>query len=882
MKKIPGYEILEKLDDTRKTSVFRGRKLPHDADTVIIKILNTGYSTVSEIARFKQEYEILRNLHIEGVRQTCDVVENDDEIALILEDFDAVSLQEYIRERKPELKEFLEIGITLSHILGELHKNNIVHKDIKPRNILINKKTRNLKIADFGIAAELTGEHEEIYDKKIVEGTLVYMSPEQTGRMNRAVDYRTDLYSLGITFYEMLTGTVPFKSKWSGSSADPLEIIHQHIAKKPVPPEEADPGIPAMIWTIVMKLLSKTAEERYQNGFGLKADLEECKARLEKGGTIEPFKTGAHDISLKFNLPQKLFGREEEIEHLIAAFDRVSHPSVSPVVQGVEMMLVSGAPGIGKSALIKEINKPIVAKRGYFISGKYEQYGRDVPYSGIIQAFRGLVRYVLSENKEKIDAWKEDIQEALGPAGKIITDVIPDIEFIIGHQADVPELNPEEGQNRLNRTFKSFIEIFARKEHPLVLFLDDLQWADLASLKLMEHIITDPGMESLLLIGAYRDTEVSEKHALTTILHEIGKEVVIINEIVLAPLGVEQVNNMLSEVFLCDKERSFPLAELVHGKTNGNPFFVKQFLKNLYDNKLLTIDSAEGWKWDTDAIRKMEITGNVVELMTGKIERLEENTRDILKIAACIGDRFDLETLSTVTEKPIGESLEDLTEAVEEGLIGITGDIYNFQHDRIRESAYSLISEENKKELHLKIGRLLLENSTPEGLADEIFYIVGQFNYGSDLLTASEELDELARLNHKAGLKAAASAAHEAAYRFFVRGIELVPGDPWETNYDLSLALYKGAGEAAHLSALYEEAEKIFDRVLEKGAGVLDKTGIYELKIMLYVNSNRLMEALELGKEALAMLGFPMPHKASRITILKETVKLKMKLRGRE
>ncbi|MCP4137087.1 MAG: serine/threonine-protein kinase PknK, partial [bacterium] len=657
--------------------------------------LKTTRASRSDIARFKHEYEKIRALEIPGVLRTLAVTEEDDTIIIEEEEFSGGTLKEFLSRAKPSLEFFLETAEILSEITGALHSNEITHRDIRPHNVLINISTGEIKLTGFGARYEITHENEDIYSQTVCREILPYISPEQTGRMNRVIDYRTDLYSLGITLYEFAAGKPPY------TSDDPLELIHSHIARKPVSPAAYNAALPEAVSNIVLTLLSKTAEDRYQNAYGVMADIHNCREQLKKTGRVELFELGEKDISPRFILPQKLFGREEEIAELMAAFDLVSHPERETAGKGVVMMLVSGAPGIGKSVLIKEINKPIVAKRGYFISGKYEQYGRDVPYSAIIQAFRGLVRNILSESKQKTETWQQKIGKALETLGKVVTDVIPEVELIIGRQQDVVELNPEEARNRFNIVFKNFIKVFASGDHPLVLFLDDLQWADQASLNFMRNMIIDPGMESLLLIGAYRDTEVSETHPLMGVLDEIGKEEVLIKKIVLAPLSTRHVNDFVSEVLRCSKERSQSLAELVHGKTGGNPFFVKQFMKTLYDNGLLEIDPVKGWFWDIDRIGETNITANVVELMANKIDGLNNKAREILKTAACIGDRFDLKTLSAVTGKSISEALNELTEPVEEGLIGMSDDIYSFQHDRIMEAAYSLIPEEIKKELHL-------------------------------------------------------------------------------------------------------------------------------------------------------------------------------------
>ncbi|MCP4130395.1 MAG: AAA family ATPase, partial [bacterium] len=875
MKKFLDYEIIEKIGESRKSIVYRARL---ENRSVVIKILRTEYSSPSDIARLKHEYKIIKGLDLDGILSIYDIVDEGYRVALILEDFEARSLKELAAERRNRgisIREFLDMGIRLSEIIGNLHKNNIIHRDIKPHNILVNTNTGELKLADFGIASEMTHENEAIYDRAVITGTLVYMSPEQTGRMNRSVDYRSDLYSLGITFYEMLTGNVPFQA------TDPLEIIHAHMAKNAVPPAEVDAGIPGIISDIVMKLISKTVEERYQNAFGLAADLGECRNRLreEKGpggdtAVIEPFEPGKNDISLTFSISRKLFGREDETRQLLAAFERVC--SSSEVSKGLEIMLVAGAPGIGKSALIQEIHKPIVAQKGYFISGKYEQYGKDVPYSALIQAYRGLARHILSESREMIAAWKEKLEAALGGSGQVIIDVIPEVELIVGKQPDVPVLGFEESNNRFNIVFKNFTEVFAKQEHPLVLFIDDLQWADIGGLTLIENIVTDPNIESFFFIGAYRDTEVMPGHPLINIVKTIERCEIPLTEILLSPLTVTDVSSIIRDVTHCDAARSLSLAELVHNKTGGNPFFVNRFLTTLYEEKLLSLNPATGWQWDIHKISSVQMTDNVVDLMAGKIKSLSGTTREVLKIAACIGSRFNLETISITLVKSIDMVLDDLREAVTEELVTVSGDWYNFQHDKIQEAAYSLIREEDKKELHHTIGTLLLEKTAGNDLNVNIFDIVGHLNLSRELLSTPEERSKLAGLNCMAGKKAKASSAFDTAYQYFKQGVELLPSGSWEKDYTLTSELYTECGETGALSGDYAEADRFFDIVIEKGKNVLDVAHVYERKILLYTNWPRRHEVLDLGREALALLGFHMPKKGGRIPVLKEIIRIKL------
>ncbi|HEY9600326.1 MAG TPA: serine/threonine-protein kinase PknK, partial [Allocoleopsis sp.] len=954
---LPGYQILAQIYESANSLVYRGIR-EQDSQSVILKALKQDYPTPNEITRYKQEYEITRHLNTNGVVKAYSLEPLQRTLVIILEDFGASSLRQLMNERMGAgtdvltLPEFLNIAIKTAQSLGHIHSSNIIHKDINPSNIVYNPETEQLKIIDFGISTQLTRENPTLKNPNVLEGTLAYMSPEQTGRMNRSLDYRTDFYSLGVTFYELLTGQLPFET------TDALELVHCHIAKQPVPPHElvgatqASP-LPTIVSNIVMKLMAKTAEERYQSAWGLKADLEECLNQLQTSGNISDFPLASSDISEKFQIPQKLYGREAEVEILLAAFEHVAsgvgagladtieekpttsqqHPpsenfkSQIPNPKSkkdatasrfaIEMMVVAGYSGIGKSALVQEIYKPITEKRGYFISGKFDQFQRNIPYSAVVSAFKDLVRQLLSESSSQLDQWREKLLTVFGPNGQVIIDVIPEVELIVGKQPAVPELGATESQNRFNLVFQNFIRACCTKEHPLVIFLDDLQWADSATLKLIELMMTDADTQYLFLIGAYRDNEVNSAHPLTIALDSIRKEGAPVNCITLAPLHSEPIAQLIAHTLYSGIAEVKPLAELVVKKTGGNPFFVNEFLKTLHAENLLTFTPPQSsltppaylikggvkeeeslnsppyqggvrggfWQWDIDQIEAKAITDNVVELMIGKVKKLPESTQQVLRSCACVGASFDLNTLSIISEKSPHQISLELTPAVQSGLILPISELdeelliqdYKFLHDRVQQAAYALIDDEQKTAVHLQIGRLLLQNTAPSSLSEEIFKIVDHLNLGVELVTSQQERDEIAELNLMAGQKAKAATAYGAAVGYLNAGLQLLSADSWQSSYNLTLALYEEAAEAAYLNGDFEQMEQWAEVVLNHAKTVLDKVKIYETKIQAAGTQNNLKESIKVGLQVLNGLGLILPEEPSSSEVqkaLQETISL--------
>ncbi|MBD2451685.1 AAA family ATPase [Nostoc sp. FACHB-152] len=876
---LSGYQLLETLHSGNKTVIYRGRRETDNA-SVIVKTHIDEHPLLEDIARLRHEYQIIEPLQISGIVKAYELKNYQHGLALVLEDIPGCLLKEVIANQTTSLITFLKVGINLAHTLGELHAQQIIHKDIKPHNILINPESGEVKLIDFSISSRLDKENPTLSNPNLLEGTLAYMSPEQTGRMNRAIDYRTDFYSLGVTLYEMLTGTLPFHTN------DPMELVHCHIAKMPAAPCKETvcrvlEDVPEAISAIILKLLAKTAEERYQSAWGLKADLEECLFQLQTTGKIENFVPGRLDKSGHFLIPQKLYGRETEVATLMAAFERVS-------LGASEMMLVSGYSGIGKTSVVNEVHKPIVGARGYFIAGKFDQFKRNIPYASLIQAFKSLIEQLLTESVAQIQAWKEKLLTALGENGQIIIDVIPEVELIIGTQPPVTKLGAAESQNRFNRVFGEFISVFTTQDHPLVIFLDDLQWADSASLNLIELLMTDRGQRQyLLLIGAYRDNEVSPTHPLMMSLKKIQTAEAVVNNIVLSPLEFIDVEALVSDT-LNDTEHTKPLAELLFHKTGGNPFFLTQLLKTLHQEDLLTYEFHSGvWEWNIHHIQAIGITDlNVVELTARNICKLSLETQKVLKLSACIGSTFNLDVLAIINQASPLTTAAQLWSALQAGLIlPLTQDYkiplvfgqeesgkisltdvkvdYKFLHDRVQQAAYSLIPDEEKKATHLKIGQLLLQNTTPEARKENVFALVNQLNYGTELLLSKTEKYELAELNLIAGQRAKAATAHDSALKYLQVGLRLLAEESWKCQYELTLSLHSEAAEAAFLSGDFNEMQGFVEVVQQQAQTLLDKVKVYEVQIQAYVLQNKLIEAVNTGLQTLKLLGIEFPEQVN-------------------
>src|SRR5215831_16532279 len=642
----------------------------------------------STLDHFSHEYELKDELDSTWAVQPLELVREANRTMLVLDDAGGEPL-EMLLGAPMDMGRFLRLGCTIASALGKLHQRGLVHKDIKPAHILLNDATGEVRLTGFGIASRFARERQSPHPPETIAGTLAYMAPEQTGRMNRSIDARSDLYALGVTLYQMLTGVLPL------TAADPMEWVHCHIARKPVPPGERLESVPAPVSAIIMKLLAKTPEDRYQTAGGVERDLRRCLAEWEARRRIDDFPLGLQDTPNQLLIPEKLYGRDREIATLLSCFDRIIKTRVP------ELVLVSGYSGIGKSSVVDELHKVLVQPRGLFASGKFDQYKRDIPYATLVQAFQTLVRPLLSKSDTELASWRHALLEALGSNGRLMIDLIPELKLIIGDQPPVPELPPQQAQRRFQLTFRRFIGAFARPNHPLTLFLDDLQWLDVATLDLLEDLLTRSDLRHLMLIGAYRDNEVAAAHPLTRKLDAIKAAGGKVAEIKLSPLAQEHLGQLVADALRCELERAASLAKLVHVKTGGNPFFAIQFLSSLVEEGLLTFDHDGGrWSWDIDRIHAKGYTDNVVDLMVGKLTRLPAETQNAMQQLACLGNIADSTALSMVLGISEGQLDTTLWPARHQGLVERVAGAYRFVHDRVQEAAYGLIPEELRGEAH--------------------------------------------------------------------------------------------------------------------------------------------------------------------------------------
>ncbi len=868
---VPGYDQLEPVCESGDLPLYRAVRL-RDGLPVLLKVPANPRLAPLLLRLLQHEYEMAAEpLDPRHILRPLALEHQPGATALVMEPGPTWSLASRL-DAPMETPRFLNTAIGIATALAELHRHQLVHKDLKPEHVLLDE-SGHVWLTGLGIASRLPRERQAPRPPETIDGTLAYMAPEQTGRMNRSIDFRSDLYSLGTLFYQMLTGALPF------SASDPMEWVHCHIARQPQPPALQTAGVPEPVSDLVMKLLAKTAEERYQSASGVVADLHRCLKDWESQGRIEPFPLATQDWVDRLLIPEKLYGREAGIDALLAAFHRVAS-SGSP-----EFVLVSGYSGVGKTSVVQELYKALVATRGLFAAGKFDQLKRDIPYATLVQASQTLIRQILSQSEAEVAKWREALQSAVGANGQLVIDLIPEVELIIGIQPPVVELPPREAQNRFQRALRQFLRGFAGPGHPLVLFLDDLQWLDAATLELLNQIALGFEGRYLLLIGAYRDNEVGPTHPLRRMIDTLRKIGSGMSEIVLAPLAIEDVNTLIADSIRCDTGTALPLAQLVHEKTGGNPFFVIQFLAALADERLLAFDAALGrWTWDLAQLRDKGFTDNVIDLMLGQFGRLPATTLEALETFACLGSEAETATLVLVYGKSEEALHAALWEAVRAGLVYRLEARYCFIHDRVQEAAYALVSESQRKQLHLKIGRLLRAHFAPAALEERIFEVVDQYNRGVKIIADSEERETLRRLNTLAGRRARSAAAYGSAQHYLAQAMALLPADHWAERNTESAAIFLELAESEYLSTYFEHADGLLTEVLEHAVATTDRILAYRMRLRLYQISGHFNEAMRVALEALRLYGitFPESEEAIHAAIAEEIRQVSVNLRGRQ
>ncbi|MDH4199548.1 MAG: EAL domain-containing protein [Spirochaetia bacterium] len=909
---IPGYIIHNALHTGRKTVVYRATRIA-DKKQVILKILNSDYPSATDRAHLRREYEIICSLNISGIIQTYGIESFKNTSFLVLEDFGGETLKSYIDKNTISPIFFLEISIQIMDILTEIHNHSVIHKDLKPHNILIHPETFLVKISDFSIASFFTRESQKPWIQDDMEGTLAYISPEQTGWMNRNIDYRTDFYTLGITFFEMLSGKLPFVC------TDPMELIHSHLAVDPPALHDLVKNIPESISAIVAKLLTKNAEDRYKTSSGIKRDMEFCLKCLKSGKSMEDFIPGSMDISERFHASTQLYGRENEIKLLTESIQRAS-------IDTSEMIIIRGPAGIGKSSLANEAGKKVIEHSGFYIKGKFEQFNKDIPYHGFIEAFNGLINYILTFNPEKLAIWKNKIIHDLGDNAQIMVDFIPRLSLVIGPQPQTAILDAPEAQNRFHRLFQKFLGIITSSDHLLVIFIDDLQWADSSSLKLLKILMANSESKNMVFIGAYRTgSEEYDNVFLLRTLEEIENyrhnfnlyfnQKLPLSFIEMGALEESHIIRFLEDSLNTSGAKAVSLARLVLRRTAGNPLFINQFLISIYQEGLIYFQKEKNtWDWDLGQIKKITPTENVTELLIENVKRSSKAIQDIMQLASCIGNQFDLETLSKLYEKSPVETKDLLIKATKEDYIvlldesknGFASAEFQFQHDQIRYTVYSMIPEIKKMDIHKKISDLILDRiilasernpkkmnlssiarhihnekdlqSLQEWLGENIFSLVNHLNLAGKIIVIPEEVNAALALNLVAAQKARKNAAFETALDYLLAAMERLPNDAWITHYFLTLSLYNETADCEYINTHFEESARLSQIILDNAQSVLDKVRVIEIKIASLTPQNKLNEAVECGLSFLKELGIEISPDPGKFSSLLKLIMTRLKI----
>ena len=857
-----GY-LLETTPLPGTDRVFRGTRTA-DQRPVLVKRMRGSYASGGDAATLRHEFGVLERLRDAPVARALELSSESGSLALVLEPAPGRSMQEILGQGRPDALRFTALALAASRALASVHALGFIHRDIKPDHIFVDEQVGQATLIDFGLATALPRERHLPIEVDRLEGTLAYISPEQTGRTNHSVDRRSDLYSLGVSLYELAAGKLPFDSD------DALELVHAHIARTPAALTTLRPDLPALLDAIILRLLAKSPDERYQTAAGLVADLERVQRALSSSGSVDDFELGRADHDGEVRVPEKLYGRAAPIEALLAAVGRAQNGAR-------ELTLIAGPPGVGKSALVHEVHRELV-RGGQFVSGKFDQYNRGIPYSALAAACAELVRVFLASPGPKLDAWKSRLAALLGENAAVIIDVVPELTLVLGAQPPVPPLAPQEARLRFEQTFRRFLEASAHQGSPLVLFIDDLQWADSASLTILELVLTSESQSHLLVIGNFRDSELDAAHPLSGFLERLERKLPV-DRIELGPLLPSDVLEFVSDALPLREQDVTPLAALIFDKTSGNPFFIGQFLKRLEAEGHLPFEPGRGFSWEIAEIAALGATDNVVDLVVNRLGALESKAQELLRLAACVGHTFRLRVLSVIAESTPRQVAKALEPAVTGGYLlpvdrnhHLLADLlaeddgpevdagYRFVHDRVQQAALSTIDASERTRVHLRIGRLLLSSMGSAGPSTEqLFEVVAQLNLGREHLHDPVERHNLAQLNLRAAARAQAASAYGSVIGFGSICVELLGSHPFHQHYATSCSAHLLLAEAHYLCNDSERALELVDVIERSAKSVLDRVPARNLKTSLLTNQGRVEAATTVGLETLALLGLSLP-----------------------
>ncbi len=842
------------MAESPQAAIYKAKSRRCPERLLVLKVLKAAFLSDFKKMQYRQKIEQLKVLNDPLVITPRSFESIDGTYCITQDYFDGMTLSGLMEDqREISLDDFFTLACGIARALDKVHEAGIIHGGIKPHNILVHWASLDIRLIDFIRTVDVRDVSHFIYDHSFIRKTLSYTSPEQTGRISHRVVFSSDMYSLGIVFYEMLTGSLPFLSD------DPLEVIHSHLAEEASAVHSLNHAVPVTLSRIIAKLMLKEPEKRYQSSRALLIDLERCGNEYSTTGAICEFPLERHVQTRRVTFISKMVGRDREGEIIIEEYCKASRGTF-------RSLFISGLSGIGKTRLIQELQKPIVEHRGYFTSGKFDVYQKNIPYSSLIQAFRNLMRTFLTESDDRVALWKKRILEAVGRNGKVLTDVIPELEILLGRQPEVPLLPPVESLNRFHDLFDRFLACLASEENPLTLFIDDLQWCDVASFDFLANIFTNCDEHPcLFLLGAYRHNEVDSSHPLARLIRNARESGRPLKEIRLGPLKPEHCHEMVSYILDAAPELTKTLADFISALSEGNPLFVSESLSYLHGEDLLYLDEGGQWLWEINRIRQSSMPTTVVALFSSKIQRLPMNLVSLLEYCACMGNTFSPEELSLIREMTLLETFDIMKPALGQGLLMESKNQLQFIHDKVQEAVLAAIPAEKRRTIHWQIGNHLLsavpDEPTDIEKVENLFTIVSHLNLGRETNPDRKTAYLLSGLNYHAGNRALDSLATEAAHEYFSLSRELLPDDCWEDgHYDRTFRIFQKAAKAELMCGNYENSEGLLTQLLQRARTDLDKAECLAEQTTSLSSIGNFIKAIETANRGLAYFSRAIPE----------------------